>query len=232
LVLGLVGKLPEKELSTWLLTLYHIWLARNEARDLQMIEHPDQTARRVVFLSEEWQSIKTPNPGRVKTTEQWMPPPRGWVKANYDGACLVKDGVGGGGAVLRDHHGEFQIGACRFLPTISDPEREELQACRVAAELAKDTGARRLILESDCMGVVTKLGSGVVDRSVHGPLVEDIKVLLHDFDEVKVQYVRRSANGVAHRLAQEGCRNKTCNTWIGVPLDWIVNLLDSECGVI
>jgi hypothetical protein len=101
----------------------------------------------------------------------------------------------------------------------------------MVADLAKDSGARRLILESDCMGVVTKLGSGVVDRSVHGPLVEDIKVLLRDFDEVKVQYVWRSADGVAHRLAQEGCRNKTCNSWMGVPPDWIVNLLDSECGV-
>jgi ribonuclease HI len=231
-MLDWLGKLQEKELSAWLLTMYHIWLARNEATDLQVIEHPEQTAKRVAFLLEEWQSIKAPKPERVKVTEQWLPPPRGWVKANCDGACLAKDGVGGGGAVLRDHHGDFQSGACRFFPTTSDPERAELLACRMAVGLAKDAGVRQLILESDCMGAIGKLGGDAVDCSVRGPLVEDIKVLLHDFDEVKVQYARRSANGVAHRLAQEGCKNKVCNTWLGVPPDWIVNLLDSECGVI
>jgi hypothetical protein len=77
----------------------------------------------------------------------------------------------------------------------------------MAVGLAKDAGVRRLILESDCMGAIGKLGGDAVDRSVHGTLVEDIKVLLHDFDEVKMQYARRSANGVAHRLAHEGCKN-------------------------
>jgi hypothetical protein len=48
-MLDWLGKLQEKELSAWLLTMYHIWLARNKARDLQVIEHPEQTAKRVAF---------------------------------------------------------------------------------------------------------------------------------------------------------------------------------------
>jgi hypothetical protein len=40
-MLDWLGKLQERELSAWLLTLYHIWLAHNDARDLQMIEHPE-----------------------------------------------------------------------------------------------------------------------------------------------------------------------------------------------
>jgi hypothetical protein len=81
------------------------------------------------------------------------------------------------------------------------------------------------------MGVVSKLRSTEVDRSVHGPLVEDMKILLHDFGEFKIQHSQRSANKVANRFAKEGCKNKVCNTWMGVPPDWIVNLLDTQ-GVV
>jgi hypothetical protein len=63
--------------------------------------------------------------------------------------------------------------------------------------VAKDAGAQKLVLELDGQGLVTKLGSLELDRSVHGPLVEDIKFLLSEFDEAKVRFVRRSANRVA-----------------------------------
>jgi hypothetical protein len=48
--------------------------------------------------------------------------------------------------------------------------------------LAKEMGSVKLILESDCAGAMSKLRSGELDRSAHGPLVEDIKARLGDFD--------------------------------------------------
>ena len=59
-------------------------------------------------------------------------------------------------------------------------------------ELAKDVGALRIVLETDCAGAVGKLLSKEIDRSAHGPLVEDIKVLLGGFEASSVQHVRRS----------------------------------------
>jgi hypothetical protein len=110
-----------------------------------------------------------------------------------------------------------------FLPSIADPEHAELLACRLAINLARDAGVTRLIMETDCMGVVSKLRSTEMDRSVHGPLVEDIKVLLQDFGEFKIQHARRrSADEVANRFAKEGCKNKVCNSWMGVPPDFFL----------
>lgn len=63
---------------------------------------------------------------------QWQKPPDGWVKANADGALAKSHGSGGGGAVLRDCHGEFLGGSCHFFPSAYDPETVELQACRRA----------------------------------------------------------------------------------------------------
>ena len=118
-----------------------------------------------------------------------------------------------------------------FFPHAADPERAELMACRSVVELAKDQGVTKLVLETDCVGAISKLSGKELDRSVHGPLVEEIKCLLMGFDEFPVKHVRRTGNVVAHRLAKEGCENKMCNAWLESPPSWLMNLLDSDLSV-
>jgi hypothetical protein len=63
-----------------------MWLARNDARNEPMIESPETIARRVVVLTEEWRSLKTPAavPGN-QAEEHLLPPKPGWHKVNSDG---------------------------------------------------------------------------------------------------------------------------------------------------
>jgi hypothetical protein len=65
-------------------------------------------------------------------SESWLQPAAGWHKANADGDFLKVTGTGGSDAIIRDHHGGFQVGACRFLPYVSDPKRAEIFACKLA----------------------------------------------------------------------------------------------------
>ena len=44
----------------------------------------------------------------------------------------------------------FNAGACHFFPSVSDPERAELLACRGALELAREMGVDKVALETDC----------------------------------------------------------------------------------
>jgi ribonuclease HI len=167
--------------------LYHLWITRNNARDEPMIEHPDKTAHRVSALVEEWHNLKVTKPSlKVRTEEHWLPPEAGWQKVNADGAFMSADGVGGGGVIIRGHHGEPIAGASCFFPHVSDPEGAELLACRRAVLLAKEVGVRQLALETNCAGAVTKLKTVGLERSVHGPLVEEIKQLLKGFDVFSV----------------------------------------------
>jgi hypothetical protein len=76
--------------------------------------------------------------------------------------------------------------------------------------------------------VVSKLTQEGMDRSVYGPLIEEIKELLRGFDESMAQVVRRTANSAAHRLAKEGCENNVSRVWLGVPPAFIVNVLNSD----
>jgi ribonuclease HI len=214
------------------MALYHMWLARNEARDEKAIEDPEAIARRVVALQEEWVSLQAPPVRQHQAAiEHWLPPEAGWVKANSDGAFSSELGHGGGGVIIRDHHGDALAGASHFFPQVIDPERAELLACRSAVQLAMEIGARKLVLESDCAGAVGKLNGVGLDRSGHGPLVEEIKALLGGFERSSVIHVRRRCNGVAHYLAKEGRMSMVSKTWLGVlPAD-VRNLLALDAEV-
>jgi hypothetical protein len=93
-------------------------------------------------------------------------------------------------------------------------------------------GVAKLELETDSMETVTKLRSKEVDKSIHGPLVEEIKLLLRGFADHSVVHVRRVCNGVAHRLAKDGCENKRCNSWVEVPPEYLVNLLACDDAIV
>jgi hypothetical protein len=88
--------------------------------------------------------------------------------------------------------------------------------------LAKELGLRKIALETDCSGVVAKLQASDKNRSIHGPLVEEIKASLGELDDFRVLHVRRSGNAVAHKLAKDGCMNKCCNRWVS----WVESLPD------
>jgi hypothetical protein len=69
-----------------------------------------------------------------------------------------------------------------------------------------------------------KLSGKELARSIHGPLVKGIKMLLRAFDNHKIKHVCCSWNEVAHKIAKDSCDNKVCNFWVEVPLGYLVIL--------
>lgn len=117
-----------------------------------------------------------------------------------DGAMAKCLGKGGGGVVARDHDGRFLAGASHCFPSLSDPEHAELHVCRRAMTLSKELRMDHVVQETDSLGVVSKLTNIQTDRSIHVPLVEEIKSMLRLMDDHSVKWARRSANGAAHIL--------------------------------
>ena len=95
----------------------------------------------------------------------------------------------------------------------------ELQVPKVAVEL-------------DCVGAVSKLTKEDKDRSIHGPLIEEIKSILSSFKDFSVKAIRRTANEVAHVLAKDSCVNKVCKVWRLVPPMIAVNRLNLDLSMI
>jgi ribonuclease HI len=177
----------------------------------------------------EWWNIHHPNKLKSPSVkEHWLYPDVGWLKVNVDGAFRDAGKVGGGGVVICDHHGKFISGACHFFPQVRDAECAELLACKRALQVALECQAAKIVLETDSTQVEAKLKVEGIDRSVHGPLVAEIKLVLHHFEDSRVRSVRRLANDAAHQLAKLGCENKLCKVWGSYPPDCIKKHLVSE----
>jgi hypothetical protein len=112
-----LASVQEAELDITLMTLYQIWLERNDARENKAIECPEAVGRRVVALVEEWQEVHAQVHHVIpKPKERWRPPMQGWVKVNTDGAMVKSSDTGGGGVVVRDHDGRFLAGSEADMP--------------------------------------------------------------------------------------------------------------------
>jgi hypothetical protein len=96
-----LGRQTEQELALAMLGLYHLWLARNDARENVLIESPNVTVESVCFIWDEWKLVRDKQQEEMKQSEvHSTKPAAGWLKVNCDGAFLASDGRGGGGMVL------------------------------------------------------------------------------------------------------------------------------------
>lgn len=132
--------------------------------------------------------------------------------------------------VLHDHNGVFQVGASVGYESISDPEIAEILACRSGVQLAKERNVPKLhiCIELDAKGLVTVLNQAGKNLSANGPLIEDLKERIREFQEAKVSWIHRSANNAAHSLAKEGLCVESRVIWDNAPPDCILQTIASE----
>jgi hypothetical protein len=84
------------KMMNWM--IYHLWLARNDARETQSIADSRTIVSRLVASVEEWKSIQNPPRQKAPTSkEHWLPPEENWVKVNTDGAFHLASRTGGEG---------------------------------------------------------------------------------------------------------------------------------------
>ena len=50
-----------------------------------------------------------------------------------------------------------------------------------------------------------------------GPRIQDLKEVLQSFESFRVEWIRRSANVAAHKLAKVGVGDELCKVWLGIP---------------
>lgn len=226
-MLSWFGDAHEEERAMLVQALYGLWLARNEAREGKRIAAPQVIVSSVLAYVQEWNVVHGTKMKISKTEvkQRWQPPEEGWLKVNSDGAVGKHGNKSGAGAVVRDHAGAFRAATCHVFQEVYDPEVAEIRACKRAIQLATEIGANKLHLEMDSSAVVKMLLDPAKDLSASGHCVQEIKTMLQEFEEVKVSWVRRSANGAADKLAKIGLSEELSKVWFLVPPDCILELI-------
>jgi ribonuclease HI len=125
------------------------------------------------------------------------------------------------GVVVRDECGELVMERGGEYVGVHNAFGAELQAMLKAVDVAADIGAIRVVFESDWELLAVALNRRGPYFSQLVASLDDLKVQVHSwFSSYNVQTCRRSANILAHELAQLGrfCNANEAISWdVDVP---------------
>ena len=110
---------------------------------------------------------------------------------------------------------------CSSIAGFLEPLAAKTWAAGQALQFGKEMGFFGIILEGDAKLVVDAINLEANDLSRIGHLVLDVRNLLHDFEQWKVQAMGRHANNVAHCMATFAKNKQMSRMWKGDYLECI-----------
>jgi hypothetical protein len=202
-----------------MVSFWHIWDARNKSREGEGMLNPSCIAAKIKVYVELISTFlyKPPPLNRCEpssSTPKWVLPLEGTVFVNVDKATFASTRKMGVGIVVRDHNGNIIVACGEQINEVIIPEMVEALAIRRAISFSLDEGFSRVIIGLDCL-VVQRIGSSMSDRSLCGPVIEDVK-LAKSLESCVFHHVYGVLNVAAHNLARE-CEFSSDAVWRGVP---------------
>lgn len=104
--------------------------------------------------------------------------------------------------VARDHTGHLILAKTRSYPEVMNPTVAEAMAVKEALSWAKEMQWNNSVIESDCLVVVQMIRSKAPLRSRVGKIVDECREMISSGNNVKLYFIKRSANMSAHELAR------------------------------
>ncbi|XP_012830540.1 PREDICTED: uncharacterized protein LOC105951636 [Erythranthe guttata] len=131
----------------------------------------------------------------------WVSPSPGVVKINIDAAIPNGGESFTVGAVARNEEGICLGWKMVKIHGQLKPVECEAMAALKALTMARDKGWLDVIIEGDCLQVITALQKGERDLSSFGTLVEDCLWLAQNLSSCSFSFVKRMGNKLAHAIA-------------------------------
>jgi ribonuclease HI len=181
-----------------------IWLWRNDVvfnEEFRPLEEFIQATRTQMEQHDQamaqWTAVDHPMGNTSNRTHvRWMKPPIGVIKINWDAALEEQIGTVGLGAIAQDHEGRVLAMQCSTGKHIDTPTKAEMLVAWNAVILGVQLGVTYLELEGDAMEVVQGINSTRHCLGREGPVLNDIKTLLQNFNTWKVTHVNRGRMGL------------------------------------
>lgn len=112
------------------------------------------------------------------------------------------------------------MGACTYPSgDVVDAVVAEARACERAIFFVAELGWKRILLEGDSLTTSKKLNSEEEDRSILRPIINNIRVLRQQFENVSYLFVPRTVNSAVHTLVLESHRRQIESFWFHESLE-------------
>ena len=155
---------------------------------------------------------------------RWFPPKPGWVKVNIDAAVFIESGFTGVGSIIRDEHNKFIRARNHRIDAVYQPREAEAIGLREALSWVKELGYRKCVFETDAK-MLAEACKKVQGRTYFHSIVLSCVELFKHYDEVLVEFVYRSANEVAHKLARVTHSMSGIHEWADAAPEFISDVL-------
>lgn len=132
----------------------------------------------------------------------WVKPQFNEVKINANAALFKDYGVSGTWLIARNHDGHLILEKTGCYDEVLDPVLAEALSVKEALSWVKELSRSAVVLESDCLVVVQLIHSATPLRSRLGKVVEECRKLVSELNNVRLSFIKRFANIVAHELAR------------------------------
>ncbi|KAL4297631.1 hypothetical protein GQ457_12G014040 [Hibiscus cannabinus] len=139
----------------------------------------------------------------------WSPPHAAYTKINTDGAFDPTTHAAGTGVIARDHLGSVLGGLAQHSANCPDVLHAEFSAIVADLYLARDSGWRKIQIESDSAILINQFNRTGPDLSVLSSQVSNARELLCHFDGCIFSFAPKCCNSAAHTLATYVCKRGT-----------------------
>ncbi|XP_074315734.1 uncharacterized protein LOC141651944 [Silene latifolia] len=205
-------ELDNREAEKFVVGIWAVWEARNEAVFEGKEVHVGKVVARVLYLLKEMEESEVVVVGKGDKQDErtgfrrdgkeakWQKPRQGIVKINVDAG--VKEGEGMGiGVICRDEEGVIKWGWAERRRGEFDAQVAEVEAMLIGLQWAKRRLVREVCMEGDCKALIEALKHRQALRSEFHAIIEEILSLCHFFKSCTWSSSSRKSNTVAHELA-------------------------------
>jgi ribonuclease HI len=162
----------------------------------------------------------------------WRPPEEDFIKINTDGGLSLVARKGGAGGVARSRSA-FLAAWSKPYEGITDPLIAEALAVRDGVIFARLRGYSKVVMETDCLEVISLWNNRHDSRSVVAPILQELGELVISFNSFIFQHVPRSANNSAHLCAKLACTLTVSSSWLDcIPDFLLVSIQADQSGLV
>ncbi|KAF5456943.1 hypothetical protein F2P56_021090 [Juglans regia] len=150
----------------------------------------------------------------VNRDTRWQRPRSNTYKANWDAAFDVKKMKMAAGMVMRDS--EVELIASLSMPKfyVGSAKLAEIHALWRYVAFCSEVGLDAVTFEGDALSVIREGQHLEENLAWHGQMIEDIKQVLSERPNWKIQYVPREGNRATHKLARFALQYEEEIVWI------------------
>ena len=195
--------LSADRVAEFVAVMWECWNSRNRFIFGQQDCWRGGLAQRAINFVHEFRAMKEQGQRCSMLEDQsiWEPPSEGLLKVNFDAGMFP--GAGGGwGFTICDKDGDIVLAGVSQKMGYNGAELEEAGACLFALKQALAHGFRNLVIEGDCLALISKLRRQVRPNNMLGFFISAILSTSALFEFVSWSFVRRGGNCVAHSLAK------------------------------